>query len=50
MKHIKHDFISKAASDSLGGLRIGAEAKITLFQDMVMLHIKLKGMMHAATW
>ena len=24
--------------------------KIKLFQNMVMLHIKLKGMMHAATW
>ena len=34
-------------SDPLGGQRVGAEAKI---QNMVMLHIKLKGMTHAATW
>ena len=25
-------------------------AKIQLFLNIVMLHIKLKGMMHAATW
>ena len=31
-------------------LRDGVEAKIKLFQNMVMLHIKLKGMTHAATW
>ena len=31
----------------LGG---GAEAKIDFFQNMVMLHIKLKLKMLAATW
>ena len=30
--------------------RDGAKAKIQLFQNMVMLHIKLKEMTHAATW
>ena len=28
----------------------GKEAKIQLFQNMVMFHIKLKGMTHVATW
>ena len=50
MKHIRWDF-------SLNGLgRIGcvdlgcvAEAKIKLFQNMVMLHIKLKGTTHTVT-
>ena len=43
MKHIKWDFSLKAWVRThwvdLGG---GAEAKIKLFQNMVMLHIKLK--------
>ena len=43
MKHIKRDFSLKALVGApwvdLGG---GAEAKIKLFQNMVMLHIKLK--------
>ena len=43
MKHIKWDFSLKAL------VRGGAEAKIKLFQNMVMLHIKLKLMTHAAT-
>ena len=51
MKHIKRDFSLKAwvgaSSVDLGG---GAEAKIKLFQNMVMLHIKLKLTMLAATW
>ena len=34
----------------LGGLRGGAEAEIKLFQNKVMLHIKLKLTMLAATW
>ena len=50
MKHIKWDFCLKAWVPApyvdLGG---GAEAKIQLLQNMVMLHIKLKGMTHAAT-
>ena len=43
MKHVKWDFILKAWVRALwvdlGG---GAEAKIKLFQKIVMLHIKLK--------
>ena len=43
MKHFKWDFSLKAwvqaAGVDYGG---GAEAKIKLFQNMVMLHIKLK--------
>ena len=43
MKHIKQDFSLKAWVQvcwvDLGG---GAEAKIKLFQNMLMLHIKLK--------
>ena len=42
MKHIKRDFWV-----DLGG---EAEAKIKLFQNMVMLHIKLKLTALAATW
>ena len=51
MKHIKRDFSLKAWVRvrwvNLGG---GAEAKNKLFQNMVMLHIKLKLTMLAATW
>ena len=51
MKHIKRDFSLKAwflaPLVDLGG---GAEAKIKLFQNMVMLHIKLKLTTLAATW
>ena len=28
----------------------GQKVRIQIFQNMVMLHIKLKGMTHAATW
>ena len=51
MKHIKQDFSLKAwvraPGVDFGG---GAEAKIKLFQNMVMLHIKLKLMTFATTW
>ena len=51
MKHIKQDFSLKALVRAcwvdLGG---GAEVKIKLFQNMVMLHIKLKLTTLAATW
>ena len=51
MKHIKRDFSLKAWVRAcwvdLGG---GAEVKINFFQNMVMLHIKLKLTMLAATW
>ena len=30
--------------------RWGQKVKILLFQNMVMLHIKLKGITNAATW
>ena len=50
MKHIKQDFSLKALVRGrwvdLGG---GADAKIKLFQYMVMLHIKLELTMLAAT-
>ena len=36
MKHIKQDFSLKA----WGGLRGGGEAKIKVFRNIVMLHIK----------
>ena len=51
MKHIKRDFSLKAwvraPGVDLGGW---AEAKIKLFQKLVMLHIKLKLATFAATW
>ena len=51
MKHNRWDFSLKAWVRApwmdLGG---GVEAKIKLFQNMVMLHIKLKLMTLAATW
>ena len=51
MKHIKRNFSLKAWVRArwvdLGGK---AEAKIKLFQNMVMLHIKLKLRTLAATW
>ena len=38
-------------SDPLGGLRWwGQKLKIQLLQNIVMLHIKLKGITNAATW
>ena len=38
-------------SDPLGGLKgWGQKLKIQLLQNMVMLHIKLKGIKNAATW
>ena len=51
MKHIKRDFSLKAGVRAPGvDLGGGAEAKIKLFQNMVMLHIKLKLTTFAATW
>ena len=51
MKHIKLDFSLKAwvraPGVDFGG---GAEAKIKLFQNIVMLHIKLKLTTFATTW
>ena len=51
MKHIKRDFSLKAWVQvrwmDLGG---GAEAKIKLFQNMVMLNFKLKLTTLAAIW
>ena len=49
MKHIKRNFRSKAWVHPLG-LGGGTEAKIQLFQNMVMFHIKLNGTAIAATW
>ena len=43
MEHIKRDFSLKAwVRVRLVDLGAGGEAKIKLFQNMVMLHIKLK--------
>ena len=51
MKHIKRDLTLKACVQAPGlDLGGGAEAKIKLFQNMVMLHIKLKLATFAATW
>ena len=37
--------------DPLGGLREwGQNVKIQLFQNMIILHIKFKGIMNAAPW
>ena len=51
VNHIKQDFSLKAWVRTcwvdLGG---GAEVKIKLFQNMVILHIKLKLTTLAATW
>ena len=51
MKHIKQDLSLKARVKSPGvDLGGGAKAKIELFRNMVMLHIKLKLTTPAATW
>ena len=51
MKHIKRDFSLKTWDRvrwvDLAG---GAEAQINIFQNMVILHIKLKMTTLAATW
>ena len=44
MKHIKRDFGLKASVHPLGGLREWGQ------KNMVMLHIKLKGIANAAAW
>ena len=50
MKHIKRNFSLKAWVQAwLVDLGDGAEVKIKLFQNMVMLHIKLKLTALAAT-
>ena len=51
MKHVKRDFSLKAQVRA-GEVDLGgeAEAKIKLFQNMVMLHIKLKLTTLTATW
>ena len=51
MKHIKRDFSLKAGSDPLGVLRgCGQKVKIQLSHNMVVFHIKLKGITNAATY
>ena len=51
MKHIKQDFSLKALVGAPGvDLGGGAKAKIKLFQNMVMLHMKLKLKTFEATW
>ena len=46
MKHIKKDFSPKVWVQRPRG---GGRPKFNFFQNMVMLHIKLKGMTHAAS-
>ena len=51
MKRIKRDFSLKAWIQAPGvDFGDGAEAKIKLFQNMVMLHVKLKLTIFATTW
>ena len=51
MKQIKHKFRSKPGSDPHGGLRgCRQKVKIKLFQNMVILHIKLNRITNAAAW
>ena len=51
MKHSKRDFSLKAWVRACWvDLEGGAEVKIKFFQNMVMLHIKLKLTTLAATW
>ena len=49
MKHIERDISSKVKVPPPVDLGGRVEAKSELFQNMAMLHIKLKGMTHAAT-
>ena len=51
MKHIRWDF-SVAPFGLIPQVNIGgrAEAKIQLFRNMVMLHIKFKGTTYTVTW
>ena len=53
MKHIKLDYkieiLGLTPWVDLGGVG-GQKVKIQLFQNMVMLHIKIKGITIAATW
>ena len=51
MKHIKQDFRSKAWVWLPGWTKgVGQRPKLFFFQNMIMLHIKLKGLTHAATF
>ena len=51
IKHIKRDLVPRPVPPppwvDLGDW---AETKVQLYQNVVMLHIILKGMTHAATW
>ena len=51
MKYTKHDFLLKVWVGPPGWTWcVGSKAKLQLFQNIVMLHIKLKGIRYAATW
>ena len=51
MKHIKRDYRSKACVRPLvWTYRVESKGQNSAFQNMVMLHIKSKGITHAATW
>ena len=50
-KHLNVIFYRRPVPDALGGLRVGVKTlKFIVFQNMVMLHIKLKGIWNSATW
>ena len=48
--HRPHNMVQQHGMTPWMDLGDGAEAKIQLFQNMVMLHIKLNLIMNAATW
>ena len=51
LKHIsKQTFDGRPVSGPWTDLGGGVKGKIKLFQNIVMLHIKLKGITDAATW
>ena len=49
--HVAYQIDPRPVPDPLGGLKgWDQKVKIQFFQNMVMLHIKLKGITDAATW
>ena len=48
MKHIKRKLVQRPVSSPLCGLRAWAGIKIQLFQNMVIIHVKLWRMTNAA--
>ena len=51
MKHIKHDFRSKACVFTPGWTKgVRSKVEIQLFQNNIMLHFKFKKITNVATW